>query len=73
VAEAAVEAGAHMVNDVSGGSLDPDMYSTVAKLGVPYVLMHMRGDPTTMQVRFFSSSSLFCSQFSAWKLTSQKG
>ncbi|GAQ88205.1 Dihydropterin pyrophosphokinase [Klebsormidium nitens] len=49
VARATVEAGAHMVNDVSGGALDPDMYSTVADLRVPYVLMHMRGDPTNMQ------------------------
>jgi len=49
VAEAAVEAGATMVNDVSGGTLDPDMFNAVAKLGVPYVLMHMRGTPQTMQ------------------------
>ena len=49
VAEAAVEAGATMVNDVSGGTLDPDMFTTVAKLGVPYVMMHMRGTPQTMQ------------------------
>lgn len=49
VAEAAVEAGATMVNDVSGGTLDPGMFTTVARLGVPYVLMHMRGTPQTMQ------------------------
>lgn len=48
VAREAVKHGVHMVNDVSGGSLDPDMYKTVADLGVPYVVMHMRGDPTTM-------------------------
>lgn len=48
VAEAAVTAGAHLVNDVSGGLLDPKMPSTVAKLRVPYVIMHMRGDPKTM-------------------------
>jgi 2-amino-4-hydroxy-6-hydroxymethyldihydropteridine diphosphokinase/dihydropteroate synthase len=51
VAEAAVEAGATMVNDVSGGTLDPGMFRTVAKLGVPYVLMHMRGTPQTMQLK----------------------
>jgi dihydropteroate synthase len=48
VAEHAVQAGAHLVNDVSGGTLDPDMFDTVAKLHVPYVLMHMRGNPKTM-------------------------
>lgn len=49
VAVAAVEAGADLVNDVSGGQADPAMFSTVARLGVPYVLMHMRGTPQTMQ------------------------
>jgi dihydropteroate synthase len=36
------------VNDVSGGTLDGEMYKTVAKLNVPYILMHMRGTPKTM-------------------------
>eukprot|EP00977_Amphora_coffeiformis_P006182 scaffold1332_cov166-Amphora_coffeaeformis.AAC.10 len=49
VAKAAVQAGADIVNDVSGGSFDPEMLSTVADLGVPVVLMHMRGAPKTMQ------------------------
>jgi len=50
VAEAAVAAGATMINDVSGGLLDPKMFQTVARLGnIPYVLMHMRGTPQTMQ------------------------
>lgn len=49
VAEASIEAGAHIINDISGGSLDPDMFSTVAKLNVPYILMHMKGTPQTMQ------------------------
>ncbi len=48
VAQASVEAGAVMINDVSGGELDEKMFSTVASLGVPYVLMHMRGTPQTM-------------------------
>ncbi|GAA4414148.1 dihydropteroate synthase [Nibrella viscosa] len=48
VARQAVEAGACLVNDVSGGGLDPAMFQTVAELGVPYVLMHMRGTPQTM-------------------------
>ncbi|KAJ4294849.1 trifunctional dihydropteroate synthetase [Collariella sp. IMI 366227] len=48
VAEAAVNAGADIVNDVSGGSMDPDMLSTVARLGATICLMHMRGTPATM-------------------------
>ena len=49
VARAAVQAGAHIVNDVSGGSLDADMLTTVGELQVPYICMHMRGTPATMQ------------------------
>jgi len=45
VAKEAVHAGASIVNDVSAGSIDPQLLSTVAGLGVPYVLMHMPGDP----------------------------
>ncbi|MEH6765691.1 MAG: dihydropteroate synthase [Aequorivita antarctica] len=48
VAKNAVETGAVIVNDVSGGTLDTEMYKTVAKLKVPYILMHMRGTPKTM-------------------------
>jgi len=49
VAQAAVEAGAHIINDISGGALDAKMFETVAKLKVPYILMHMKGTPQTMQ------------------------
>jgi dihydropteroate synthase/2-amino-4-hydroxy-6-hydroxymethyldihydropteridine diphosphokinase len=49
VARAAVEAGADIVNDVSGGTFDSDMLATVADLGVPMIIMHMRGTPETMQ------------------------
>lgn len=49
VARAAVAAGANIVNDVSGGQADPAMFATVAQLGVPYILMHRRGTPATMQ------------------------
>lgn len=49
VAKEAVAAGAAMVNDVSAGTLDPQMLSAVATLNVPYVLMHMLGNPQTMQ------------------------
>jgi len=48
VAEVAIEAGAHIINDISGGALDEDMFATVAKLKVPYILMHMKGNPKTM-------------------------
>ena len=46
----AVEAGADIINDISGGQFDPQMFSTVASLKVPYILMHTRGTPDTMQL-----------------------
>jgi dihydropteroate synthase len=49
VARVAIEAGADIINDVSGGNLDPYMFATVARLGVSYIMMHMRGTPATMQ------------------------
>jgi dihydropteroate synthase len=49
VAEYTVQAGAAIVNDVSAGSIDPELIPVVARLQVPYVLMHMQGDPQTMQ------------------------
>nr|TKW35844.1 hypothetical protein SEVIR_2G401900v2 [Setaria viridis] len=49
VATEAVKRGVHMINDVSGGQLDPRILKVTAELGVPYVIMHMRGDPSTMQ------------------------
>lgn len=50
VAEAAVSgSGAAIINDISGGVLDPDMFPLVIKLKVPYILMHMQGTPGTMQ------------------------
>lgn len=48
VAAAAVAAGADLVNDVAGGTLDAKMFATVGRLRVPYVLMHLRGNPQTM-------------------------
>ena len=48
VAAAAVAAGADLVNDVGGGTLDHEMFATVGRLRVPYVLMHLRGTPQTM-------------------------
>ena len=49
VAEKAIDAGAHMINDISAGNLDNKMHKVVAKLKCPYILMHMQGDPSTMQ------------------------
>ena len=49
VAEIAVNAGASIVNDISGGTMDKDMLSTVAALKVPYVCMHIKGTPDSMQ------------------------
>jgi dihydropteroate synthase len=49
VAEAALKAGADLINDISAGTDDPRMFETVAKWGVPMVLMHMKGTPKTMQ------------------------
>lgn len=44
------EEGADIINDISGGMMDCQMFRTVARLGVPYILMHMQGTPDTMQV-----------------------
>ena len=50
VARKAVSAfGQLIINDISGGALDDDMFETVAELGVPYIMMHMRGTPADMQ------------------------
>lgn len=48
VAEAAIKAGASIINDVSAGQMDPEMLPTMARLGVTVILMHMRGTPRTM-------------------------
>ena len=50
VAKKAVEAGANIINDISGGTMDEAMFDTVAELEVPYILMHIQGTPQTMQV-----------------------
>ena len=48
-AEASIEAGADIINDISGGQFDSDMIPTIARLQVPYILMHTRGLPGEMQ------------------------
>ena len=51
VAEAAVtDAGASVINDISGGEMDDNMFPLVARLNIPYIMMHMQGTPRTMQV-----------------------
>ncbi|MBE9602851.1 dihydropteroate synthase [Pedobacter sp. MC2016-24] len=49
VAREAVNAGAHIINDIAGGNMDEAMFDTVAALNVPYIMMHMKGTPQTMQ------------------------
>lgn len=49
VAEACITEGAALINDISAGLLDKNMLPTIAKLQVPYIMMHMRGTPQTMQ------------------------
>ena len=49
VAQKAIEAGAFMINDISGGNLDNEMFKFIGTNNIPYVLMHMRGTPETMQ------------------------
>lgn len=49
VAEKSIEAGATMINDISGGHLDDNMLNVIAKHQVPYITMHMRGTPQTMK------------------------
>jgi dihydropteroate synthase len=48
-AQKAIDEGAHIINDISAGSIDDDMFTTVARLKVPYIMMHMKGIPATMQ------------------------
>ncbi len=49
VAHESVQAGAHLINDISAGNMDKAMFQTVAALDVPYIMMHMQGSPSTMQ------------------------
>ena len=49
IAEKAIAAGADMINDISGGTFDPEMFNLAARVDVPIILMHMRGKPENMQ------------------------
>lgn len=69
VAKEAVEAGAVMVNDISAGCLDHNLFKTVAELNVPYILMHMQGTPQTMQQNpIYENVVLEVNQFLAEKI-----
>jgi dihydropteroate synthase len=50
VAEECILAGAHLINDIASGDLDEAMFATIARLQVPYIIMHMQGNPQNMQV-----------------------
>lgn len=62
VARRAIEAGADMINDISGGKMDKEMFQTIADLHVPYVLTHMQGTPQNMQ-SVPSYENLMCEVF----------
>jgi dihydropteroate synthase len=49
IAEEAIEKGAHIINDISAGAFDSNMFATVARLQVPYIIMHIQGTPENMQ------------------------
>jgi dihydropteroate synthase len=46
----AIDEGAHMINDISAGSFDPQMFATIAAYNIPYIIMHIQGTPETMQL-----------------------
>lgn len=49
VAKISADNGVHIINDISGGEIDKNMFKTIAKLNIPYILMHMQGTPQNMQ------------------------
>lgn len=69
VAEKAVVAGASIINDISAGNLDENFFKTVAEMNVPYILMHMKGTPQTMQKNpHYENVTLEINQFFAQKI-----
>lgn len=75
IASVAVEHGADIINDISGGNMDAKMFETIAQLGVPYIMMHMIGTPQTMtshtdykdmvmeMLDYFSKKTMLLTQF----------
>ena len=49
IAQKSIENGAHIINDISAGEMDKNMFDTIAKLNIPYIIMHMQGTPQNMQ------------------------
>ncbi len=71
VAREAVSSGASIVNDISAGTIDPDIIPTVASLGVPYICMHMPGTPQNMQsLNFYADLTTDVISFLANKINS---
>lgn len=58
VARETIAAGAHIINDISGGMFDNNMFNAIAELNVPYILMHIHGDPQSMQVKPIESNAV---------------
>lgn len=67
VARFAVESGVHIVNDISGGEIDSKMLQTVGELKVPYIAMHMKGQPDNMQENPYSEDVAVESVFNFFK------
>lgn len=70
VARQALEAGAHIINDISAGSIDPEIIDVAAKYRAPYILMHMQGNPTNMQeAPTYDDPLIEVLDFLIWKTT----
>lgn len=70
VAKEAINSGAAIVNDISAGSLDSGLFKTVSELQVPYILMHMQGNPQNMQINpVYKNVVVEVNQFFASKIT----
>ena len=70
VAKEAIQAGAHIINDISAGNLDEKMFETVAALNVPYIIMHMKGTPQNMkEMASYADISMEVSNYFSSKIT----
>src|SRR5690606_15936533 len=73
VAKETIEAGASILNDISAGSMDENLFPTVAALQVPYILMHMQGTPQNMQKNpIYQNVTLEINQFLSEKISELK-
>jgi len=70
VAKEAIQAGAHIVNDISAGNLDEKMFETIAALNVPYIIMHMKGTPQNMrEMASYADINMEISNYFSSKIT----